>query len=171
MRHTLLALAVLVLGFAGHAWAADPDRGDRKFVEKAAIGGMMEVELGRHASEHASSPAVRAFGQRMVTDHSKANAELTTIAKQEGIPVPTAMDEKHRKEISKLTEKRGMDFDEAYMKQMVKDHETDVDEFRDEAKEGKTEIDRFAAKTLPTLESHLTQAKTVNESLKKHASR
>src|SRR5262249_48041958 len=100
-----------------------------------------------------------------------ANAELAAIAKQEGIPVPTAMDEKHRKEISKLTEKRGMDFDEAYMKLMVSDHETDVDEFRHEAKENKTEIDRFAAKTLPTLESHLTQAKTVRDSLKKHASR
>jgi putative membrane protein len=171
MRHTLLILVVLALGFTGRAWAADPNRGDRDFVEKAAMGGMMEVELGRHASEHASNPAVRAFAQRMVTEHSKANAELTAVAKQQGIPVPAAMDDKHRKEISKLTEKRGTDFDEAYMKQMVDDHETDVDAFRDQAKEGKTEIDRFAAKTLPTLESHLTQAKSVKDSLKKHASR
>jgi putative membrane protein len=171
MRHiTLFACAVLALGFATRAGALGT-ASDKDFVEKAAIGGMMEVELGRHASQYGSSPAVRSFGERMVADHSRANAELTSIAKQQGLPVPTAMDEKHRKEVSELTEKKGSEFDEAYMKMMVSDHKADVAEFKSQAKQGKTQVDRFAAKTLPTLESHLTQAKSVKESLDKHASR
>jgi putative membrane protein len=168
MRHTLFVFALLTLGLAGRAWAVPADK---EFVEKAAIGGMMEVELGRYASTHAASPAVRTFGQRMATDHSKANAELTAIARQEGLSVPTVMDEKHRKEVAKLTEKTGSDFDEAYMKMMVDDHKDVIDEFRAQADEGKSEVDRFAAKTLPTIESHLSQAKTLKETLKKQARR
>jgi len=167
MRHTFFVLVVLTLGFAGRAWAVS----DADFVEKAAMAGMTEVELGRHASEHAASPAVRAFGQKMVADHSKANAELSAIAEKQGISVPAAMDDQHRKEVAKLTGKHGSDFDEAYMKMMVADHKDVLAEFRTQAKEGKTEVDRFAAKTLPTLESHLNQAKSVKASLKKHASR
>jgi putative membrane protein len=167
MRHTtLFAFAVLALGFTACA-SADSDK---KFVEKAAMGGMMEVELGRHATQFASSPAVRSFGERMVADHSRANAELAAIAKQQGLPVPTALDEKHRKEVSELTEKQGSDFDEAYLKMMVSDHKDVIDEFKAQAKAGKTQVDQFAAKTLPTIESHLAEAQSVKDGLDKHAS-
>jgi len=43
---------------------------------------------------------------------------------------------------------------------MVKDHQTDVAEFRKESEQGKDpDIKSFAAKTLPTLEHHLESAK------------
>ena len=38
---------------------------DKKFVMDAAEGGMAEVELGKLATEKASSPDVKQFGQRM----------------------------------------------------------------------------------------------------------
>jgi len=55
---------------------------DRNFLMEAAMGGMMEVELGRMATQQGSSDAVKQFGQRMVDDHSKANQELMSLAKQ-----------------------------------------------------------------------------------------
>src|SRR5438270_2098432 len=48
---------------------------DRDFMKKAAEGGMKEVEMGRMAEEQGKSADVKAFGRRMVTDHSKANSE------------------------------------------------------------------------------------------------
>src|SRR5829696_3691465 len=53
---------------------------DRNFLMDAAMGGMMEVELGRIAAQQGASDAVKQFGQRMVDDHSKANTELMSLA-------------------------------------------------------------------------------------------
>jgi len=166
MRHTLLAFVLPIGLFAGAAWAADTDA---EFVKETANVGLLEVELGRYASQHATDPGVRAFGQRMVSDHGKANSELAAIAKRQGLAVPGALDEAHRKEVQKLTALRGADFDEAYMDEMVDGHDHTIGKFEDQAEEGRTDVDRFAAKTLPTLKEHLSQARTIRDSLEKHA--
>src|SRR5215217_83043 len=67
---------------------------DRNFVMDAAMGGMMEVELGRVAAQQGASEAVKQFGQRMVDDHSAANTELMSLASSKGITLPTALDDK-----------------------------------------------------------------------------
>src|SRR5690349_19886531 len=50
----------------GMAYLAAPDP---TFLRVAAMGGMLEVELGRLATQHGTSDAVQQFGQRMVDDH------------------------------------------------------------------------------------------------------
>lgn len=42
----------------------------------------MEVAMGKLASERGQSADVKKFGERMVTDHSKANEDLTSIAEK-----------------------------------------------------------------------------------------
>ena len=49
-------------------------------MKKAAKGGMMEVAMGKLAEQNGQSDDVKSFGKRMVTDHSKANDELKSIA-------------------------------------------------------------------------------------------
>ena len=132
---------------------------DRNFVMKAARGGLAEVEFGRLAAEKASNPDVKQFGQKMVDDHSKANDELKTIAQQKGIDLPTDLDAKDKATRDHLAKLSGDAFDRAYMRDMVKDHKTDVSEFRKESQSGKdADIKAFAGKTLPTLEEHLKMA-------------
>ncbi len=65
---------------------------DREFVNKAATGNLAEIELGRVAAQRAARPSVRSFGERMVTDHGRSNAELTSLARSKGIEVPTALE-------------------------------------------------------------------------------
>jgi putative membrane protein len=154
----LAASALLALG--APALAAEPDA---RFVEEAASGGMLEVQLGKYAAEHAADADVRAFGERMARDHGKANQELKTVAQGAGLTVPTQMSEDHRGQLEDLTKLRGADFDKAYMDAMVEDHEDDVDAFRAQAEEKKSAIDSWAAKTVPTLEAHLAEAKRVAE--------
>ncbi|HEY7304332.1 MAG TPA: DUF4142 domain-containing protein [Bryobacteraceae bacterium] len=140
---------------------------DKKFAKKAALGGMTEVELGKVAAEKASSDAVKQFGQKMVDDHSKANDQLKEIAAKSGIEIPTSLDSKHQSRVDKLSKLSGPAFDKAYMKDAVKDHEKDVDEFKDEAQYGSDpNIKQFATNTLPTLQQHLAAAKDLNKTEK-----
>lgn len=164
-RPTLRAFALgsFVAALAGAP--AFADESDEDFVEMAASGGMMEVELGRHASQHAADPSVRQFGQRMVMDHGKANQELKSVAERQGLRVPAEMQEKHREMVEKLTKLRGGELDRAYMEAMVEDHEEDVEKFREQAEEPESEVDRWAAKTVPTLEAHLQQARSIHQTV------
>lgn len=135
---------------------------DRKFLMDAAMGGLMEVELGRVAAQKGSSEAVKQFGQRMVDDHSAANTELMSLATSKGITLPTALDEKHQEHVTKMSAMSGADFDRAYMKMMVSDHTKDVSEFEKQSTKGAdADLKAFAAKALPTLQEHLKLARSL----------
>jgi putative membrane protein len=135
---------------------------DREFVRKAAEGGLAEVELGQLATQKASSPDVKQFGQRMVTDHTQANDQLKQIALQKGITVPTSLNAKDAATKQRLEGLSGAAFDRAYMQHMVKDHTKDVNEFQNEANNGKdSDVKSFASQTAPKLQEHLSMAQTV----------
>jgi len=139
-------------------------RTDRKFMEKAAAGGLAEVQLGQMAAQKATADDVRKFGQRMVDDHSKANDQLKQIATSKGVNLPTELDRSTQREMDKLSKLQGADFDREYMKHMVSDHKKDVSEFRSEARKAKDgDIKQFASSTLPTLEEHLTLAQSADK--------
>jgi putative membrane protein len=128
----------------------------------AAMGGLMEVELGRVAAQKGTSDAVKQFGQRMVDDHSKANEELMTLASSKGITLPTTLDDKHQKQLTKMSAMSGAEFDRAYSKNMLSDHKKDVSEFEKESTRATDpDLKAFAAKTLPTLQQHLQLAQAL----------
>src|ERR1043165_4467422 len=135
---------------------------DRDFIMDAAMGGLEEVELGRVAAQQGTSEAVKTFGQCMVDDHSKANSELMSLASSKGITLPTTLDEKHQKDVTKLSAMSGAEFDRAYSKMMLSDHNKDVSEFEKQSTKGTDpDLKAFAAKTLPTLHEHLQLAKAL----------
>jgi putative membrane protein len=135
---------------------------DRKFVMEAAMGGMAEVELGRLAAERGSSDAVKQFGQRMVDDHSRANSELMQLASGKGITLPTALDAKHQALVTRMSRLSGAEFDRAYAREMVKDHQKTVALFQREATRGAdADLKAFAQTTLPTLQEHLRMARSL----------
>ena len=140
---------------------------DKAFAQKAAIGGMAEVAMGKLAQQKAQSDQVKQFGSRMVTDHSKANDELKQIASSKGITLPAEPDAQHKSKMAKMEKLSGAAFDRAYMDDMVGDHKHDVGEFRTEANSGKdADLKAFASKTLPTLEDHLKMAQATDAAVK-----
>ncbi|HWM90188.1 MAG TPA: DUF4142 domain-containing protein [Thermoanaerobaculia bacterium] len=130
---------------------------DEKFFHEAASGGMLEVELGRLAAEQGSSAEVKAFGQRMVADHGKANQQLLQIAAAKGMTAPKDMMPEHKQHRDQLSRLTGAEFDRMYLQHMVKEHKKDVSGFEKQAEKGADPALRsFAQETLPTLREHLT---------------
>jgi putative membrane protein len=178
-RQLLSTLAVTLL-LSGPAFAQHPMAGpqrnatarhelsqkDREFMKNAAIGGMAEVELGKLAQQNGHSPDVKSFGARMVQDHSRANDQLTNIAKDRGVQLPQQLDTEHMSMRDRLTKLQGDAFDRAYIKMMVADHDKDVKEFRREAQTGQDrELKRFARETLTVIEQHDQLAHNIDRSM------
>jgi len=140
---------------------------DQEFMNKAAQGGMAEVMLGQTASTKGTSPDVKNFGNRMVSDHGKANDELKQLAQTKGVTLPADIDDESKKMADKLSKLSGKDFDKEYISGMVEDHEKDVKEFEKASKDAKDpDLKAWATKTLPTLQDHLKMAKEAKSKLK-----
>ncbi len=136
---------------------------DMSFVRKAAVAGMTEVQASKLALEKSTDASVKSFAQHMVDDHTKAGDALKTAAMQEGLSVPSDLDAQHKQVVDKLQGLSGADFDKAYKSQMLQDHKEAVALFQGEAKESsQSAVDKFAADTLPTLQSHLKMAQDLN---------
>ena len=132
---------------------------DADFVREAALGGMMEVQLGKTAQDRAVKPQVKEFGRHMQTDHSKANDELKKIAAKKGIKLPTALEGKPKATFDKLAKLKGDEFDREYINAMVDDHKQDIEKFQQESDKGKDpDLKKFAQDQLPTLKKHLALA-------------
>ena len=132
---------------------------DRKFLTEAAEGGMYEVEAGKLAADKGTNPDVKAFGQKMVDDHGKANDKIKQIAGDKGVKLPTELGTLDKHAIEKLQKATGADFDRLYISEMVKDHKKDVSDFQHESKAAKdNDVKTFASDTLPTLQDHLKMA-------------
>jgi putative membrane protein len=158
----VLTLTVAALSVAGMAVAQDAPAAkssslsvkDKTFMKKAAKGGMMEVAMGNLAAQNGQSDDVKSFGKRMVTDHSKANDELKSIASQKGVTLPG------KEPTLKWSS------DKAYINTMIKDHEKDLAEFQEEAKTGSDpDVKKFAEDTANVVQEHLDLAKETQSKL------
>jgi putative membrane protein len=140
------------------------------FIKKASQDGMAELKLASLAQQKSPSDDVKRFAAQMQQDHSKANAELTSIAASKHITVPEALDAEHQKMLTELSGKNGTAFDAAYASHMVSAHQKAVALFREGSQSPDTAIAAFAAKTLPTLEHHAGMAKDLASGRKLAAS-
>jgi putative membrane protein len=162
-------------------------RSDEKFIKDAAHGGWMEVQMGKLGLQKSQNDQVKQFSQKLIDDHSKANAELKQIAATKGVTLPdpdklagtgsltdsdrTQVREKSdadsdmHGEMKKLQGLSGTEFDRAFAKMAVKDHEKDISEFEKASKKTQdTELKAWIDKTLPTLREHLTQSQSLQSS-------
>jgi putative membrane protein len=144
---------------------------DQRFAKDAASGGMAEVKLGQLAQEKGSNDAVKNFGQRMVTDHSKADDDLKAAASNANIDLPNQMSAKDQATYDRLSKLSGSAFDRAYARAMVTDHRQDIAQFRKEATNGENaSIKNFASQTLPTLQEHLKLAQQMEKAVSSQSS-
>ncbi len=139
---------------------------DTDFIATAASAGQFEVESGKLAQSKAVDPALKAFADQMVTDHTNASEKLTVLAQQKGVSLPTTLKEKDQKALDNLSKaKAGKDFDDLYRKDMVKTHKEAVALFDNAAKHSKDpDVKAFAGSTLPVLEHHGGMAESLKSS-------
>lgn len=142
-------------------------RQDRRFIEKAAVGGMAEVQMGQLAAQKGQNQAVRDFGNAMVNDHTAGNQRLMNIAGALGVTPPSDLDFMHRRMSKKLNKAREKEFDEMYIESQVKDHKKMIELMEEQARDGQNaELKQYAAEMLPKLRNHLQMAEQIEGQIK-----
>ena len=138
---------------------------DRKFMTKAAGGGLFEAAVGSLASQKGESQGVKDFGAMLNEHHSMANQELEALAAAKGVKLPSEMPKDKKKTIDRLSRADGQKFDRQFVKQVgIKDHEKDIADFEKAAGETKDpELKAWITKTLPNLRKHLETAQQLAE--------
>jgi putative membrane protein len=166
---TILGISAALCAFSSHTFAADENgtkatARERMFIKKAAMGGMTEVALGKVAAQNGGSQDVKDFGNQMVTDHSKINDNLKEVAGKMGVTIPDSLDSMHQAMVDKMSKLSGAEFDKAYVKDMVKDHEKDIAEF-DRAKSmvKNDDLKKFIDDSVPTMKDHLDKIKKFDQ--------
>jgi len=167
MREILVAASLAALAVSFPALAADTKNTmNDRFVDKLARDGQSEVEVGQLAQQKASSPAVKSFAQRLVSDHEKANQQLMSIAGKEGIAVPSTDKPENDPMRTKLEGLQGAEFDRAFVEAQIADHKKDIQYLEREEKEVKDPaLASFIRQTLPVMESHLKMAEELQGQL------
>lgn len=138
---------------------------DKAFFENAASANMFEVESSKLAQTKASDPALKAYAEKMVADHTEAQTKLQALAAQKSVTLPTSMARRHQHMYDALEkDKPGKDFDEDYKNKMVMSHKEAVSLFDQTAKKAQdADVKSFAATMLPKLQMHGSEAQALNK--------
>lgn len=133
---------------------------DQQIVAAMARANMAEVEAGNLALANGESAEVKAFARQMVDDHTRALADVTALAQEKGVTLPTGPDARHKAMAARLSRLKGAQFDHQYMMQAgVNDHkQVHAMLKRDEKRATDPAVKALAAKMLPTVERHLHAA-------------
>jgi putative membrane protein len=128
-----------------------------------------EIAAGQMASDKAADPQVKTFAQEMVTDHSKAEEQVTGL----GVQPAESQDSKDlesaaQKESQELSRKSGPDFDKAYVEAQIDDHKAvlrkiDYD-LMPNANEHELKV--LLTELRPHVQQHLEKAQELKDSLK-----
>ena len=135
---------------------------DSAFIRQALTGSVLEVRLGKLAQSKASNAAVKQFGQQMVTDHTRMQSQWATFSFRSGLPVKPTLDPTQEQSARQLEQLSGTAFDQAYMREMIQEHQHDQDLFQNQgARADAPEVRQMAAADLATIQQHLSTAQQV----------
>lgn len=143
--------------------AKGPAMSDQKFVDFAAQTDMVEANLGQLADSAASSQQVKDYAQMLVTDHTSDFHQLSGVASQANLTMPSAIDTANNKMmIDPFQKLKGAAFDKKYVHEMIAGHTKAIAIYKKEAADATNPaLKDYAEQTLPTLQKHLDGAKAL----------
>lgn len=156
-----LAAAAAIISTTG-SFAAKPEvkPNTQAFLMKASEEQVAQITLGRLAAQQAKNERVKQFGEEMVIAHLRVKYQLDQLATPRGIPLPSELDEDHKRIQKELSQLSGHAFDREYLNYILRDHQNYVNEFEESMQTVEdADVLRWAHKTLPMLRAHVEEAR------------
>ncbi len=164
MMAAFCCLSLAALPALGQKKGAGAPMTDQQFVDFAAQTDMVEANLGQLAGTAADAQPVKDYAQMLVTDHTADYKQLTDVAKQANLTVPSAIDAEHQKMIAPMYKLKGAAFDKKYTAEMVAGHPKAIEIYKKEANDAQNSaLKSYASEALTVLQKHLDGAKDLEK--------
>jgi putative membrane protein len=138
---------------------------DTSYIRTMVRSNLTEVALGRLATSRASAPQVKDFANRMITDHDNMVQPWSKLASSYKLKMPTFgvdLGEAGKEASDRLGKLKGTEFDQAYMTEMINEHEQDLQQLQQIRSSAQDpQIRQLASDGESTISQHLQLAQQV----------
>jgi putative membrane protein len=162
----------LITSLPGWAQSAGPT--DPQIAAIVVTANHVDIDAGKLAESKTKSKDVKAFAQRMVTDHSGVNEAATDLVHKLGVapednPTSQSLKQGGDANLANLKTLRGAEFDRAYIEHEVTYHESVLDTLDKTLipDAQNAELKALLVKVRPAFVAHLAHAKHLQAALGK----
>ena len=165
-----VASAPVTSGAGTGSMEAEP-RNDSEIMTLVAQDNDAEISSSQLALKNASSAQVKAFAQQMIADHTAMQKQGAQVGKAlgtegTGSDSTQAKMEMAQENLDDLKDKKGADFDKAYMDMQVQAHQKTLDDLRSfQAKAQNAELKTMITNAIPKVEAHLQKAQQLQQTV------
>lgn len=160
--------AILPIPYALYAvpGGVSPVTDGGKFLAQAMQDSLAEIESCELALQKTANDDIKVFSQHMIDQHSALGREIEQLAGKKNADLPKDVSAERKSELDELSRLSGTEFDEKFIEYNVKDHERDIQDFREQAEQAQDDdIKSFAEKGAHMLARHLDMARDVDKKL------
>lgn len=174
MKKLMYFLGVVLSASVALAWAQGGGPTDPQIAAIVVAANQVDIDAGKLAERKAQADDVKAFAQRMVTDHTGVNQAAVDLAHKlsltpESNPTSESLTQGGEQNIARLEKLSGDAFDKAYIDHEVAYHEN-VLEALDKVlipSAQNPQLKALLVKVRPAFVDHLEHAKKLQRSLGK----
>lgn len=148
------------------AGVAMPNRSTERFISKLSTLQSEEARISAIAAQRATNDQVRTFADQVQTSSNARDQELAQLAQARSILLPTGKDSGDlAEENEKWQKKDAEDFDEDYVKRIIRIQKNSLDTLEDYAKDNDSdpELAAFARKHAQGLQETVRQAESLEK--------
>ena len=173
MKSIITAFASALVLAASGALAQGAGPTDPQIAHIVVTANQVDIDAGKLAESNGSNAEVKAFGKRMVTDHTGVNQQAVALVKKLGVkpednPTSESLKKGGEENLKNLKGLKGAAFDKAYVDHEVAYHQQVLDAVDKtlipNAKNA--ELKSLLEKTRPAFVAHLDHAKQIQAKLK-----
>lgn len=167
----LAAIALALLAIPAFAQATTPN--DAEIAAIVVAANQVDIDAGKLAAKRASDEEVKAFAERMITDHTGVNQQATALVTKLNVTpeendLSKSLKADGAKTLDKLRELPAEEFDRAYIDNEVKYHQAVLDVIDKTLLPNaqNAELKELITKVRPAIQAHLEHAQQLQASLK-----
>jgi putative membrane protein len=139
---------------------------DATYLRQAHQSNLAEIAAGQTAEQKGNSAAVRALGQRLVTDHTALDQSLRQVATRLGVSLPATPDARQQMLAQQYATATGEAFDRLFVSTQIDGHAQAMQAGNTELSRGTSDTVKLAARSAaPVMSAHAGLLKQAADAL------
>ncbi len=136
---------------------------DGNFINAVGPSDQFEMQTSQVALQKSRNPAVRAYAQQMIDQHTTSSQQLTQLAAAKGANLSQGLDPTQERLLAAVQGAGPGSFDRTYLSGQITGHTATVLTYNDEIKSGQdADVKAYAQQNLPMIQQHLADARRLS---------